>query len=51
MIESLSEKKGGTRIIGKDLVVFQTFIDNMKLVDMVTSNGLFTWNNKRGGES
>lgn len=23
----------------------------MKLVDIDTSNGLFTWNNKRGGES
>lgn len=23
----------------------------MKLVDIVTSNGLFSWNNKRGGES
>jgi len=23
----------------------------MKLVDANTSNGLFTWNNKRGGES
>lgn len=23
----------------------------MKLVDIVTSNGIFTWNNKRGGES
>ena len=23
----------------------------MKLVDIVTSNALFTWNNKRGGES
>jgi len=23
----------------------------MKLVDIVTSNGIFTWNKKRGGES
>eukprot|EP00253_Pinus_taeda_P030070 PITA_30070 len=51
MIKSLSKKKGGTRIKSKDSLAFQTFTDNMKLVDIVTSNGLFTWNNKRGGES
>ena len=51
MIKSLLEKKGGTRILRKDSIAFQTFIDNMKLVDNDMSNGLFTWNNKRGGES
>jgi len=51
MIKSLSEKKEGTRFLSKDSMTFQTFIDNMKLVDIVTSNGIFTWNNKRGGES
>jgi len=51
MIKSLSEKKGGTRTLSKDSLAFQTFIDNMKLVDTDMSNGLFTWNNKRGGES
>ena len=50
MIKSLSEKKGGTRTLSKDSLEFQTFIDNMKLVDTDMSNGLFTWNNKRGGE-
>eukprot|EP00253_Pinus_taeda_P015016 PITA_15016 len=51
MIKSLSNKKGGTRTLSKDSIAFQTFIDNMKLVDTDMSNGLFTWNNKRGGES
>ena len=46
-----NEKKGGTRTLSKDSIAFQTFIDNMKLVDIDSSNGLFTWNNKRGGES
>lgn len=50
MIKSLT-KKEGTRVLGKDSLAFQTFIDKMKLVDIVTSNGIFTWNNKRGGES
>ena len=51
MIKSLLEKKGGTRTLNKDSLAFQTFMDSMKLVDIVSSNGLFTWNNKRGGES
>lgn len=51
MIKSLSEKKGGTRVQIKDFLKFQSFTDTMKLVDIVTSNGIFTWNNKRGGES
>ena len=51
MIKSLSEKKGGTRVLNKDSLAFQSFIDNMKLVDSKVSNGLFTWNNKRGGEA
>lgn len=51
MIKSLLEKKGGTRTLSKDSIAFQTFIDNMKIVDTDMSNGLFTWNNMRGGES
>lgn len=43
------EKKGGTRTLGRDLVAFQNSITSMKLVDTETSNGIFTWNNKRGG--
>lgn len=43
------EKKGGTRTLGRDSIAFQNFITKMKLVDMETSNGIFTWNNKRGG--
>jgi len=51
MIKSLSEKKGGTRMLSKDLVAFQSFTDDMNLVDSEMRNGLFTWNNKRGGEA
>ena len=51
MIKSLSEKKGGTRVLTKDSLAFQSFIDDMKLVDSELSNGFFTWNNKRGGEA
>eukprot|EP00253_Pinus_taeda_P007867 PITA_07867 len=51
MIRSLSNKKRVTRTLSRDSTAFQTFIDNMKLVDIDMRNGLFTWNNKRGGES
>eukprot|EP00253_Pinus_taeda_P034910 PITA_34910 len=51
MMKSLLVKKWGTKSLNKDSFAFQSFVDSMKLVDMVSSNGLFTWNNKRGGES
>jgi len=38
-------------VVNKDSLAFQSFTDNMKLVDSKTSKGLFTWNNKRGGEA
>lgn len=49
MIRSLSEKKGGTRSLGRDSIAFQNFIKTMRLVDIETSNGMFTRNNKKGG--
>eukprot|EP00253_Pinus_taeda_P022587 PITA_22587 len=51
MIKSLSKKKGGTRALNKDSLAFQSFTDDMKMVDAELSNDLFTWNNKRGGEA
>jgi len=51
MIKSLFEKKGGMRILSKESLEFQNFIVKMNLVDTEMSTGLFTWNNKRGGES
>lgn len=51
MIKSLSKKKGGTKVINKDSLEFQAFTKNLKLVDSDSENGLFNWNNKRGGES
>lgn len=38
-------------MLNKDSKLFQTFTDDMNLVDSATHNGLFTWNNKRGGEA
>lgn len=47
MIKYLSKEKGGTMLLSKDLVVFQSFIEDMKLVDSKMHNGLFTWNKKK----
>ena len=44
-------EKGGTRALNKDSLAFKSFIDNMKMADPGLGNGLFTWNNKRGGEA
>eukprot|EP00253_Pinus_taeda_P017161 PITA_17161 len=51
MIKSLSEKKGGTRVLNKDSLAFQSFTENLKLIKPDSDNGLFTWNNKIGGEA
>lgn len=51
MIKSLTEKKGGARTLGRDSIAFKDFLTNMRLVDMDTINGIFTWKNKRGGTS
>lgn len=38
MIKSLSKKKGGSRMLGRNSLAFQNFIDNMRLVSMETTN-------------
>lgn len=44
-------ENGGTKTLRKDSIAFQTFIDNMNLVEIDMSNDLFSSENKRGGES
>lgn len=51
MIKSLIEKKGGRRKLGRDSITLQNFMNNMGLADTEIENGIFTWNNKRGGAS
>ena len=48
MITTLLEKKGGLRKPNKDSEAFTSFIDNVKLVDILPKSGNFTWNNRRG---
>ena len=46
IITSLAEKKGGIRRLDRDAKEFSTFIDIAEMVDIITNNGHFTWNNK-----
>ena len=50
IIHYLEEKKGGVRVTSAASTLFNKFIDEVKLVDIRSTNGLFTWKNKRSGE-
>jgi len=50
MITSPGEKKGGLRTLNRDAEAFISFIRTANLVDIQPKNGIFTWNNKRGGD-
>jgi len=50
MITSLTEKKGGIRMLNRDAKYFNKFIKTTNLVDVIPKSGTYTWNNKRGGE-
>jgi hypothetical protein len=46
IIMTLAKKKGGSRRLDRDAEEFSAFIDTVEMVDIKTSNGQFTWNNK-----
>ena len=50
MITSLDEKKGGRRRMEGGNVLFKETIEDLKLVDVVLGNNLFTWNKSRRGD-
>jgi hypothetical protein len=45
-ITTLVKKKGCARRLDRDAKEFSSFIDTVEMVDIKTSNGQFTWNNK-----
>eukprot|EP00253_Pinus_taeda_P010958 PITA_10958 len=47
MIASIEEKQGGRCRINRDGSLLKDFIQNNWLIDLPTSNGLYTWTNKR----
>ena len=46
IITTVAKKKGGTGRLDRDAKDFSSFIDIVEMVDIKTSNGQFTWNNK-----
>eukprot|EP00253_Pinus_taeda_P003073 PITA_03073 len=51
LIKSLEEKKGGIRKMDHFMEKFNDLIDDLRLVDIQTINGICTWNNRRGGKN
>lgn len=45
----MEEKKGGLHRLDQEHLAFKDFIQDHHLIDLETSNGTFTWNNRRGG--
>eukprot|EP00253_Pinus_taeda_P023904 PITA_23904 len=51
LIRGLGEKRGGVRRQDPSMDEFSELITNLRLVDIPTINGVFTWNNRRGGRN
>eukprot|EP00253_Pinus_taeda_P036244 PITA_36244 len=51
LIRTVDEKKGGIRRTDQFMDMFNEMISEQRLVDMRTINGIFTWNNRRGGKN
>jgi len=49
LISSLDEKMGGFRCMDVEMEAFRDIIMNLPLVDMLTDNGMYTWNDRCGG--
>jgi hypothetical protein len=49
MILTLEEKRGGKKCLEEDSEKFQEVIENLRLVDIESSNVTYTWTNKRSG--
>jgi hypothetical protein len=49
IILTLEEKKGGKKHLEQDNIKLQELIDSLKLVDIETGNGTFTWSNRQSG--
>jgi hypothetical protein len=49
LYNSHDEKTGGGKILEKDSGKLKILPEQLKLVDIETSNGIFTWSNRRSG--
>ena len=50
LIKNLDEKKGGIHNLNSASNHFNAVIDDLNLIDVRTSNGIFTWNKKQAGD-
>ena len=50
LIRNLEEKKGGIWNLNPASAQFNELIDDLNSIDVRTSNGIFTWNNKQVGD-
>ena len=50
LIRNLDEKKGGIQNLNSVSNHFNSVINDLNLIDVRTSNGIFTWNNKEMGD-
>lgn len=49
VIRHLKEKNGGQKKINKCIEDFKNFVEDLKLVNCTTTNGVYTWTNRRSG--
>ena len=47
LVQNLDEKKGGIRKLNPISEYFNEFLANLELVNVIMTNGTFTWNNKK----
>ena len=50
-ILNLEEKYGGSQVVSQAVIDFRNWVEKNSLLDILTSNGIYTWNNKRNGFS
>ena len=50
LIRNLDETKGGIRNLNTTSILFNNTINDLDLIDVQTSNGIFTWNTKQIGD-
>jgi hypothetical protein len=49
MITSLEDKKWGIGCLSSKDQSFKEFIDQLQLINIIPSEGIYTWSNRRGG--
>lgn len=51
LVRNIEEKFGGSYHVDPSREAMETIMEQNKLIDILSSNGKYTWNNKRMGKS